>query len=81
MFFGTMNIARRVVYQAIEDAVSDDPDIKGDAMRWLGTDGFELACEEGKLDPEKIRKFLHEILQLPVGIRKKQVQSILSTRS
>lgn len=81
MFFGTMNIARRVVFQAIEDSVSSDSDIRGDAIRWIRSEGFDSACEEASLDPIQIRRFLTEIMKLPVGIRRKQVQTLLSTRS
>lgn len=81
MFFGTMNIARRVVFQAIEDSVSDDVDIRNDALKWIRSDGFDAACDEGSLDPSKMRTFLSEIMKLPVGIRRKQVDKLLSTRS
>jgi len=80
VFFGTMNIAKRVVFRAIEDSVSEDVDIRNDALRWIRGAGFDAACEEAKLDPIQMRKFLSEIMQLPIGIRRKQVENLLGPK-
>lgn len=77
MFFGTMKIAKRVVFQAIEDATDLDADIRQDALRWIGSQDFIEACSEAGLDSVQLKKFVAQIMKLPTGIRRKQVQSLL----
>jgi len=77
VFFGTMKIARRVVFQSIEDATDLDPDIRQDALRWIGSQDFIEACSEAELDSVQLKKFIAQIMKLPIGIRRKQVQSLL----
>lgn len=77
MFFGTSQIARKVIFQAIEDAASEEADIRDDAIRWMRSSDFDEACMEAELDSAMMKKFYAQILKLPVGIRKKKARELL----
>lgn len=77
MFFGTSQIARRVIFQAIEDAASQDADIRNDATRWIRSPDFDDACMEAELDSTMMKKFIIQIMKLPVGIRRKKAKELM----
>lgn len=78
MFFGTSQIARRVIFQAIEDAASMDADIRDDATRWIRSPDFDEACMEAELDSAMMKKFILQIMKLPVGIRRKKAKELMA---
>ena len=77
MFFGTSQIARKVIFQAIEDAASEEADIRDDAIRWVRSSDFDEACMEAELDSAMMKKFYSQILKLPIGIRRKKAKELM----
>lgn len=77
MFFGTSQIARKVIFQAIEDAASHEADIRDDATRWIRSPDFDEACMEAELDSSMMKKFIIQIMKLPVGIRRKKAKELM----
>lgn len=77
MFFGTSQIARKVIFQALEDAASEEADIRDDAIRWIRSPHFDEACMEAELDSLLMKKFYAQILKLPIGIRRKKTKELL----
>ena len=77
MFFGTSQIARKVIFQAIEDAASEEADIRDYAIRWMRSSDFDEACMEAELDSSMMKKFYSQILKLPVGIRRRKAKELM----
>ena len=77
MFFGTSQIARKVIFQALEDAASQEADIRDDAIRWMRSPSFDEACMEAELDAAMMKKFYAQMLRLPIGIRRKKTKELL----
>jgi hypothetical protein len=77
VFFGTSQIARRVIFQAIEDAASWETDIQEDAIRWIRSEAFDEACMEAELDSAMMKKFIVQVMKLPIGIRRKKAKEML----
>lgn len=77
MFFGTSQIARKVIFQAIEDAASEEVDTRDDAIRWMRSSDFDEACMEAELDSAMMKKFYSQILKLPIGIRRKKAKELM----
>lgn len=81
MFFGTTRIARKVVFQALEDSTDLDTDIRQDAINWIGSPNFQEACREAGLDYLQIKNFMLQVMKLPAGIRRKKIKDLLGKYS
>ena len=54
-----------------------DADIRDDATRWIRSPDFDEACMEAELDSAMMKKFILQIMKLPVGIRRKKAKELM----
>ncbi len=72
------DINRKIIYQAIRDVASVDQKKRIKSAEWVGSKDYESTVKIAGWNEEHLTLMFRDLVEQPLGIRKKYVSDVLS---